>query len=406
MGSGADRARRRRRGAPDRRLPRRQRHDPPQGAGRADGRQADRGGPRDGRGQHADQGGSQARRPQHRRARVQGRARLAGRPPEDAADGDRAGRRRRGARRRLRPHPRGVPAGDRVQPPPPPRGGAGQALRAQRGAHGAAGDAVARVDHRGRAGQDQDPGQRDVDRADGRRIAGPGRDPPPGAARARPDLLEDQAAARRRGCGLRHGGRRSDAAPPGRGGVQPVDGPARAARGHGRGAGRCPGARAFGRPRASRRRTLRAPTRRPSPRRADRHPRRHGALPVHHVRREPRADAGRRRRGRARRPRAHRGRPRRRPRPSPARLRSRRAPGHRARPGADPGRRPARAHARLADPARGREPRLGELDPRDAGRAAERRRGGRARRARRRRQPSAPSRSPASGRGTRTSPAR
>ena len=38
---------------------------------------------------------------------------------------------------------------------------------------------------------------------DGRRLAGPGRDPPPGAARARPDLREDPAAARRRGGGLR-----------------------------------------------------------------------------------------------------------------------------------------------------------------------------------------------------------
>ena len=43
--------------------------------------------------------------------------------------------------------------------------GAGQALRPERGPHGAAGDALARVDHRGRAGQDEGPHQRDVDRA-------------------------------------------------------------------------------------------------------------------------------------------------------------------------------------------------------------------------------------------------
>ena len=59
------------------------------------GRPPDRGGPRDRRGQHAHQGGPQARRPQHRRARVQGRARPARRPPEDAAQRGRAGRRRR-----------------------------------------------------------------------------------------------------------------------------------------------------------------------------------------------------------------------------------------------------------------------------------------------------------------------
>ena len=73
---------------------------------------------------------------------------------EDAAPGRRPGRRRRRARRRLRPHHRGLPAGHRLQPPPPPRRGPGQALRAERRAHGAARDAVARVDHRGRAGED------------------------------------------------------------------------------------------------------------------------------------------------------------------------------------------------------------------------------------------------------------
>ena len=84
--------------------------------------------------------------------------------------------------------------------------GAGQALRAQRGAHGAAGDAVARVDHRGRAREDQGARQRDVDRA---RRATSRRCPAeilnPRAAGARPDLRQDPAAARRGGGGLRHG---------------------------------------------------------------------------------------------------------------------------------------------------------------------------------------------------------
>ena len=52
---------------------------------------------------------------------------------------------------------RGLPADHRLQPPPPPRRGPGQALRPERGAHGAAGDALARVDHRVRAGQDAGP---------------------------------------------------------------------------------------------------------------------------------------------------------------------------------------------------------------------------------------------------------
>ena len=54
------------------------------------------------------------------------------------------------------------------------------------------------------------------------------------------------------------------------------------------------------------------------------------------------------------------------------------------------GGRPPRPDPRVADPARGRQPRLGELDPRDAGRAADRRRGGGARDARRGRQQARP----------------
>ena len=167
------------------------------------GRPADRGGARDRRGQHADQGGPQARRPQHRRGRVQGRARQARRTPEDAAPRGGAGRRRRRARRRLRADPRGLPAGHRVQPPPPSGRGAGQALRAQRVAHGAAGDALARVDHRVRAGEDEGPGQRDVDRARRPATRPSRRDPDRRPARARPHLRPDEAAPRR-------GGRRRD----------------------------------------------------------------------------------------------------------------------------------------------------------------------------------------------------
>ena len=121
--------------------------------------------------------GQAARRPQHRRRRLQGRARQARRPSEDAPPGGRPRRRRRRAGRRLRAHPRGLPAGHRVQPPPPSRRGPGQALRPERLAHGAAGDALARVDHRVRARQDEGPHQRDVDRADDRCQPGAGRGP-------------------------------------------------------------------------------------------------------------------------------------------------------------------------------------------------------------------------------------
>ena len=62
--------RRDRRGA-RRRLPRRERHDPAQGAGRPDHRPADRGGAGDRRGQHAHPRGPPAGRAQHRRARLQ-----------------------------------------------------------------------------------------------------------------------------------------------------------------------------------------------------------------------------------------------------------------------------------------------------------------------------------------------
>ena len=66
----ADRARRRRRRAARRRLPRRERHDPAQGAGRADGRPPDRGGVGHRRGQHDHARGPPADRPQHRRRRA------------------------------------------------------------------------------------------------------------------------------------------------------------------------------------------------------------------------------------------------------------------------------------------------------------------------------------------------
>ena len=64
------------------------------------------------------------------------------------------GRRRRRPRGGLRADHRRLPADHRLQPPSPPRRRPGQALRPERGPHGAPGDAVARVDHRGRAVQD------------------------------------------------------------------------------------------------------------------------------------------------------------------------------------------------------------------------------------------------------------
>ena len=69
---------------------------------------------------------------------------------------------------------------------------------AERRAHGPARDALARVDHRGRAVQDEDPGQRHLDRPERGRDRRPRRDPDPGPAGARPDLRPDAPAARGR----------------------------------------------------------------------------------------------------------------------------------------------------------------------------------------------------------------
>ena len=74
--------------------------------------------------------------------------------------------------------------------------------------------------------QDEDPRERDLDRADRRRLADPGRDPAAGAAGARPDLQPDAPPARRGGGRGDRGRRRADAPPPGRGRVHPLDGPA------------------------------------------------------------------------------------------------------------------------------------------------------------------------------------
>ena len=63
-----------------------------------------------------------------------------------------------------------------------------------------------------------------------RRVADPGRDPPAGAARPRPDLQPDAAPARRGGGRRDRRRRRADAAPPGRGRVHALDRPAGAAR--------------------------------------------------------------------------------------------------------------------------------------------------------------------------------
>ena len=78
------------------------------------------------------------------------------------------GRRRRRARGGLRADPGRLPAGHRVQPPPAPGRGPRQALRPKRVAHGPQGDALARVDHRVRAGEDEGPHQRDLDRPEQR----------------------------------------------------------------------------------------------------------------------------------------------------------------------------------------------------------------------------------------------
>ena len=123
-------ARRRDRRAPRRRLPRRERHDPAQGAGRPDGRPADRGGPRDRRGQHDHPRGQAAHRPQHGRAR-------ASRSPSTSSSGKQKMPRQAvvlgaggGARAVVYGLiTRGLPADRRVQPPPPPGRGPGQALR-------------------------------------------------------------------------------------------------------------------------------------------------------------------------------------------------------------------------------------------------------------------------------------
>ena len=363
----ADRARRRRRGAPHRRLPGRQRHDPPQGAGGPAGRPPDRGGARDRRGQHDHQGGPQARRPQHRRARVQGRARRARRPPEDAAPRDRAGRRRRRAGRRLQPV----------------REGFQRVIVFNRHLH----RAESLVKHFSRSAAHMElramPWHESIIESELAKTKvlvnatsiGLNDDvsPIPGEILT-PDLLvldliykqtrllRDAGAA-----GCDHVRRRHDAAPPGRGRVVAVDRAAaplevmQAALEDARAKGVTSAEGEGGDARTGRRRG-RGLTRAA-----------HGPVPLPDLGGEPRPDAGRHRRGRAGRPRADRGRPRRRPGPAPAGLRPRGAPDDRDRPGRDPGRRPPRADAGLADPARGRQPRLRELDQGHAGRAAVRR---------------------------------
>ena len=208
LGPRPDRPGRRDRRDPRRRVPRRQRHDPAQGAGRAARRPADRGG-----------AGDRARSTRSR-ARASGSVghntdvpgfkvaldRLVGRQkmPRQAVVLGAGG----GARAVVYGLiTRGLPAGRRLQPPPPSCRGAGQALRAERRAHGAAGDALARVDHRVRAGQDEGPRQRDLDRADRRRLADPGRDPAAGAAGPRPDLHAETRLLRDAGGGRRDASR-------------------------------------------------------------------------------------------------------------------------------------------------------------------------------------------------------
>src|SRR3990170_4819854 len=167
------------------------------------------------------------------------------------------GRRRWRASCGLRTHSRRLPAHRRVQSAPPPRRGAGQALREECGAHGPAGDALARVDHRVGACQGQGPHQRDLDWPERRRDARPGRDPGPRSSGARSHLQPDATPARRRG-GRMHGPRRRDhAAPPGRRSIHAVDGSGRSARCHERRVGQRPRAgTAIRRGRAGRRRSI------------------------------------------------------------------------------------------------------------------------------------------------------
>ena len=212
-----------------------------------------------------------------------------------------------------------------------------------------------------------------------------------------PDLLvldliysEDPAAARGGGGRLHHGRRRADAAPPGRRGVHALDRPAGAARGDGRGAGRRTGegpavrrGRAGGRRRRRRRRARRGLTATRASSDMDRFRfitagESHGPTLGAVVEGVPAGlalteddlavDLARRQRGYGRGARQSIEQDR-------ARILARRA---------------ARPDAGLADPARGRQPRLGELDPGHAGRAAVRRGGGRAGGPRRRRQQARP----------------
>ena len=133
--------------------------------------------------------GSAADRPQHRRDRLPRRARRARSASRRCPRRGDHRRRRRRARGGLHADHRRLPARDRLQPPPPSSRGAGPPLRPHRVAHGAARDALARVGHRGRAGQDEGAHQRlracpmpDDDIARPRRAAGAG------AAGAGPDV--------------------------------------------------------------------------------------------------------------------------------------------------------------------------------------------------------------------------
>ena len=180
---------------------------------------------------------------------------------EDAAPGRGAGRRRRRPGRRLWTHHRGIPARHRVQSAPPSRGGPRQALRAERVAHGAARDALARVDHRVGARQDEGARQCDVDRPGRRtRVRSPRRSSTPTcwcstSSTRRPGSCAMPPLPARRPCR-----RRAHAAPPGCGRVHAVDrpeGPARADAGE---AGRGPRRRDPVRARASRPANRRAAT--------------------------------------------------------------------------------------------------------------------------------------------------
>ena len=164
-----------RRGPAWQRVPGRQHRRTTQGAGRAHARPAHRRGPAHGRRGHGHEGWHPARRAQHGGPRVPTGPRCPGGQPEDAQGGRRPGGRRRRPGRGPRAHRGRLPQRRRLQPASAPCRAPREALLAQRRAHGPAGQALARVGHRGRAGQDGHPHQCQLGGPGPRGIAAPRR---------------------------------------------------------------------------------------------------------------------------------------------------------------------------------------------------------------------------------------